>query len=49
MSLPWYWIHRKTFDHGNMSMATAKEFVGKLKAIEGVSRVETQEFTMEAL
>ena len=26
-----------------------EEFVSKLKAIEGVSRVETQEFTMEAL
>jgi len=29
--------------------APEEEFLGKLKAIAGVSRVETQEFTMEAL
>ena len=45
-------VNQPAADHGAWSeakFAPEEEFITKLKSIEGVARVETQEFTMEAL
>ena len=45
-------VNQPAEDHGAWAakeFEPEKEFVEKLKAIEGISRVETQEFTMEML
>mmetsp|Transcript_87952 Transcript_87952/g.249277 ORF Transcript_87952/g.249277 Transcript_87952/m.249277 type:complete len:118 (+) Transcript_87952:80-433(+) len=45
-------VNQPAADHGawaEKKFAPEEEFVAKLKAIEGCTQVETQEFTMEAL
>lgn len=45
-------INQPAAEHGAWSeakYAPEEEFIAKLKAIEGIERVETQEFTMERL
>ena len=45
-------VNQPAADHGAWSeakFAPEEEFCEKLKALEGVTRVETQEFTMEML
>ena len=45
-------VNQPAADHGAWAdggFAPEAEFIAKLKAIDGIERVETQEFTMEAL
>ena len=45
-------VNQPAGDHGTWGgskFAPEEEFVEKLKAIEGVTRVETQEYTFETL